>query len=336
MNIAHILPSSAYFPLTKHNGRYEWALRLARAQVAKGHNVTIYAAPKSSDTSDILWRSVQNMGNDKKSNNASLIQEAFQAQVYDIYHSHFDSLHYRFASATNRPIIATQHWFPNENIAKAAREDINRQVLSVPPTKYMQEKNIRMGIPSANFIHHGIDLDIFRPKENPSKERLIFVGRITASKGVHEAINLALSAGQKLDIVGKLNKANEPYWQDIAPLVDGVNIRYLGPKSQEEVAALLADAKALLFPCQTEEAFGLITVEAQACGTPVIISAVGASHELVEEGKTGFIVSEDEDYLAAIKNIERLDRQYCRNFSMQFDIHIMVDRYQKLYDSLLD
>jgi glycosyltransferase involved in cell wall biosynthesis len=336
MNIAHLLPHSAHFPLAKHNGRYEWALRLARLQVAAGHTVTIYAAPDSSDaTSGLIWRSLPRSLNNKSLDNIALIKTAFQQPEHDIFHSHFDYLHYLVADMTPKPILFTQHWFPNETVADASIYNVRGNVYAVPVTDYMQRIDQQLGLRVAERIYHGIDLTLFHPTMNHDADRLIFVGRIAPHKGVREIVEIAIAAGEKLDIIGKVNTVDATYWEDILPLVDGKQIRYLGALPQADVAHALAEAKAFLFSSQTLEAFGQVTIEAQACGTPVIINDVGASRELVKDGLTGFVVSTRDEYLKAIAQLTMIDSAACRTFAEQFDVHVMADQYSALYRRLI-
>ncbi len=336
MNIAHLLPYSAHFPLSKHNGRYQWALSLARLQIAEGHTVTIFAAPGSEDPeSPTIWKSTPDL-NDKLLNNKALLRTAFEDNTYDIYHSHFDYLHYQLADLTDRPIVFTQHWFPDKTVAQAVRDNTTHNVIAVPPTFYMQAENERLSIPSAKAIHHGIDLNLFQPQENQTpSNRLLFVGRITPNKGVLEAIQITLAAQESLDIVGKVSDPDRAYWEQLAKFIDGRQICYLGPKRQEEVAKLMANARALIFPSSKPEAFGQVTIEAQACGTPVIISNIGASSELVDNGKSGFVVESENDYKEALQKLHSIDRKYCRTFAEQFDLKRMVKQYDELYRRLL-
>lgn len=337
MNIAHILPYSARFPLTKYSGRYEWVPRLARLQVANGHQVTIYAGPSEGDGSRIIWKTSANnfVYENKTLNNIALMESAFQDTRHDIYHSHFDYLQFFLADTTEKAVIYTQHWFPSEQTANAAHFNTKHNVLAVPPTHFMFEENNKIGIPSAEPIHHGIDLNLFAPSNEPPNDRLIFVGRIAPDKGVLEAVQIARVTGQKLDIVGRVKEKDNAYWQQIEPFVDGEQIKYLGAKTQPEIALLFSKAKAFIFPSKAPEAFGLVTIEAQACGTPVIISDVGASRELVDDGRSGFIAKSDSDYIEAIRNIESIDRTYCRKFAQQFDLQTMVDSYDQLYKKLV-
>lgn len=337
MNIAHLLPYTAHFPLEKYSGRYDWALRLALRQAADGHEVTIYAAPNSGEgLAEVSWKSSTYDFDQKTLNNIALVKTALLDSSYDIYHSHFDKMHYFLGDDTKKPIVYTQHWFPNKGIASAARFNAKQNVVAVPPTHYMSEENKKLGILSDEVIPHGIDLDLFSPSEQPVSDRLIFVGRVAPHKGVLEAVQIARAAGQKLDIVGRIKDTDLPYWQKIEPLLDGDRIKYLGPKTHPEIAQLLSKARALVFPSQIPEAFGQVTIEAQACGTPVIISDVGASKEVVDHGKSGFVVKTKAEYIEAIDKLDTIDRRYCRQFAEQFDIDKMANNYDQLYKKLVN
>ena len=334
MNIAHLLPHSAVFPLQKHNGRYEWALRLARIQAAAGHTVTIYAGEGSTDTSPIMWQTVAVTTNDKKAANLLLLTSALENPVHDIYHSHFDYLHYLVADVTDKPIIVTQHWSPTQIMANAVMLNTKQNVITVPVTDFMKAEDERLNIPTSQRIYHGIDLSLFHPSSEQNN-RLIFVGRIHPSKGVAQAIRYAKAANVPLDIIGKINATENMYWESLADGIDGKQIRYLGPQDQATVAEAFAHAKAFIFPSQVKEAFGQVTIESQAAGTPVIISNVGPSSELVVNGQTGFICETDADYINAIESIDNIHRDECRRFATQFNLSNMVDAYDQLYRSVL-
>jgi glycosyltransferase involved in cell wall biosynthesis len=336
VNIAHLLPYAAQFPLRKHNGRYEWALRLARIQAQQGHIVTIYAGPSShQDTPHLQWRSLTALSTDVIATNIALFKLAFTDQSHDIFHSHLDSLHYTLASETVKPVIFTQHWFPTPEIATIAKSDTVGKVLAVPVTKYMFDEDIHLGIRSAPVISHGIDLSLFKQRTVPRSNRLIFVGRVSPRKGVKEAVEIALATGSDLDLVGKINAKDSAYWDTILPSIDGEQIRYLGAKSREEVAILLAQAKAMLFLPQQPEAFGQTIIEAQACGTPVIVNNSGANNELLESGTTGYLVDESSEYRQAILDVSSLHANDCRRFAERFSQEKMVASYYQLYEQLI-
>lgn len=332
MKIAHILPHGAKFPLVKHNGRYEWALRLARLQARAGHDVTIFSGTNEwKEVPEITWRSCPQQAT-REDTNRALFAEAFADESFDVFHSHFDSLHSLVGNQTKKPIVCTQHWFPTTKIAEAARQSPDN-VMYVPVTHHMQHSDKEMGIPCSEVIYHGIDLSLFQPQTTKS-DRLIFVGRISPNKGVKEAVEIARRANVPLDIYGKVNESDRQYFESFSHLIDGETIVYHGSRPIEEIAAAMAQAKALLFPSQSAEAFGQVTIEAQACGTPVIISDIGASSELVLHGSTGFVVHTMDQYTEAINALEAIDRQKCREHAERFSVTAMLQAYEALYEKL--
>lgn len=336
MNIAHLLPYASRFPALKHNGRVEWVIRLAKIQAAKGHTVSVYCAPGSGEgIPELQWRSTEHVFTDHIVNNLALMKEALQNSEHDIYHSHYDFAHYFVADSTEKPIVVTQHWFPDEHMAAASRYSTKANVHTVSVTKHMQQENGRLGIPTADMIYHGIELSKFAYSAEEREDRLVYIGRIAPHKGVREAVEIAKRSGEKLDIIGKIETKDEAYWQEILPSVDGDQIRYLGPKSSDEVAEAFSRAKAFIFPTQHSEAFGLVTVEAQACGTPVIIYNIGASSELVQDGVTGFVVENEDEFVAAIKKIPSIRHEDCRKFAEGFGLDTMVKNYEELYQKLV-
>lgn len=336
MNIAHILPYGARFPLAKHNGRYEWALRLAKLQADAGHEVTVYCGPSTLKYPNLNFRTLLDKLGDKRETNASLFFLAFQDPAHDVFHSHFDSLHFTVNHLTERPVVATQHWFPDESVAADAMRSQSKNVHVVPVTKFMKAADEQLGIPCGNVIYHGIDLSLFVPVTNPRRERLLFVGRVAPHKGVKELVRMVLETGESLDIVGKINDADQPYWQEITPQVEGEKIRYLGPKPQTEVATLLAHAKAFVFFPPHIEAFGQTIVEAQACGTPAIVNDSGANGELVEDGVSGFVLGPKSTLIDALKKLPTIRSEDCQQSAARFDIREMYAGYDSLYQSLLD
>ena len=334
MKIAHILPYNAIFPLEMHNGRYEWVASLAQLQVQQGHDVTIYCNPISK-LKGVAIKGVQTSSEDNNKNNTDTFLLALSSE-HDIYHSHFDNLHYRLAHYTNKPIIFTQHWWPVKQTVELAQQFKPKNVWAVPPTYYMFQADKEYAIQSKGHIYHGIDLSLFQ--DNPSVqrgERLLFVGRISPEKNLEIAIRVAKKANLGLDIIGKIAKKNQEYWQTLEPLIDGVQIRYLGAKHSSELPKYYSSARALFFASDITESFGLVAIEAQACGLPVIMQRGGSRNELIREQVTGFLCTSDDDYIAAALASSDLQSHACIEFAQTFDITIMRQNYDDLYRELL-
>ena len=192
----------------------------------------------------------------------------------------------------------------------------------------------RQPAPDLNYaatIYNGIDLDTF-PFSDSHDDYLIFLGRLQPEKGVAEAVRVARMTGEKLFIIGP--PVTGEYWdKQIAPFLDD-KIKYLGFVAREEIFKYYQRAKAILVPIQWEEPFGLVMTEAMACGTPVIAFDRGSVSEIVVEGKTGFIIKNNnlEAMAAAVKKINEIKRIDCRrHIEQNFSIQRMVDRYEEVF-----
>jgi len=332
MNIAHVVPYSIKFPLDSHNGRYDWVLQLASLQTQRGHTVTIYCNPGSA-IDNIRTVGIEHATEDKEHNNLETFRAALRNN-HDIYHSHFDDLHYKVAHETTKQIVFTQHWWPKDSVIKLA--DLNpKNVWAVPPTQYMYDFDTQSGIRSKGFIHHGIDLELFRVRHAQKNNRLLFVGRISPEKNLETALAVSKRSGIGLDIIGKVAEKNLPYWNTLQSYIDGEQVRYLGQKNHQELVGYYASALAVIFPADIREAFGLVAIESQACGTPIIMKRGGSRKELVEEDKTGFLCETEDDFTAAVQRADTLQASACFEFAKRFDIHTMVEKYDNLYKDLL-
>lgn len=332
MKIAHLLPYSALYPLKIYNARYSWALQLAQLQAQRGHQVTLYCHPEGQATS-VEIRGINTPTEDGKTNNLATIKLALQDD-HDIYHSHFDNLHYAIGQTTTKPIVFTQHWWPYEETTRLAQAYKGHNIWAVPPTRYMYTYDIEHGIQTRGHIYHGIDLSIFQPTADSKNGRLLSASRISPEKNLEVSIAIAKRSGLGLDIVGKVAPKKQDYWQSLLPHIDGEQIRYLGPMSQVELVKHYTAAQAVLFPSDPREPFGLVAIEAQACGAPIIMAAGGSRHELVRDRTTGFLCSSIDEYVQAAHESATLSPDVCRQFAQQFDINTMADNYQQLYENL--
>lgn len=341
MKIAHLLPASILFPLAQPNGRYEWVLSLACHQARLGHDVLIYCGGGPSDTESLSFRNLAYYNppdnhTSSKALNTALCLEALSDDSIDIFHSHFDNLHYEVGISTVKPIVFTQHWWPTIETVALANKYTSNNIWAVPPTRYMCAFDRARGIKTLGAIHHGIDLNVFNNLPISKNGRLLTVGRISPEKNVSISIEVAKKAGLGLDLIGKITDKNKGYWNSLKKDIDGQQIVYLGVKTHRELARYYTSAQAVLFPTDPHEAFGLVAIEAQACGTPVIMARGGSRKELLEEGKTGYLCSSMEEYVNAVGQSRSISASDCRNFANKFDVSIMIDRYEKLYRHLVD
>lgn len=182
-------------------------------------------------------------------------------------------------------------------------------------------------------IHHGIDVGSF-PFGERSDGYLLFLGRFTPDKGADRAIEAARAAGRRLVLAGKVDGADEDHFRtDIEPAVDDDHVRYVGEADALGKRRLLAGADALLFPIEWDEPFGLVMIEALACGTPVIGFRRASVPEIVDDGLTGFVVEDVPAMADAIGRLGTIDRRACRRSAeRRFSVERMVDDYERAYD----
>jgi glycosyltransferase involved in cell wall biosynthesis len=184
----------------------------------------------------------------------------------------------------------------------------------------------------AGTVHHGLPADAF-PFVAQAGEYLAFLGRIAPEKKPEVAIEVAKRVGLPLRIAAKVDASDREYFEQVVrPLLDDPLIEYIGEVEDAGKAAFLGGARALLFPIDWPEPFGLVVIEAMACGTPVIARPCGSVPEIIEEGRTGFIGDTVDDLVEAVKRIDTIDRAECRrHVEHRFSVPRMVDDYEALY-----
>jgi glycosyltransferase involved in cell wall biosynthesis len=184
-------------------------------------------------------------------------------------------------------------------------------------------------------VYHGLPEDLFAPNYEP-RGYLAFLGRISPEKGPETAIRLALAAGIPLKIAAKVDKVDLAYFENrVAPLIDGTRIEFIGEITEAQKAAFLGNARALLFPISWPEPFGLVMVEAMACGTPVLAFSAGSVPEVIDNGVTGYTV-QPEHALSAVDEVAKLDRRQVRHrFEQRFTVGRMAQDYVRIYEQIL-
>jgi glycosyltransferase involved in cell wall biosynthesis len=197
----------------------------------------------------------------------------------------------------------------------------------------------RLPLPDATWlgtIQHGLPVDLFRPSYGRGSY-LAFLGRLTVEKGPEDAIRIARAAEWQLRIAAKIPRAETAYFKKhLEPHLDGKRVELVGEVDESRKQSFLADAAALLFPIDWPEPFGLVMIEAMACGTPVIAYRSGSVPEVVEHGLTGFIVENEEEAVAAVGQLGRLDRRTIRaRFDERFSARRMVRQYERQYRKLV-
>jgi glycosyltransferase involved in cell wall biosynthesis len=184
-------------------------------------------------------------------------------------------------------------------------------------------------------VHHGLPVGDYAMGHGRG-DYVLFLGRISGEKRPHVAIDVARRAGVRLVIAAKVDRADEAYWEtEVRPRLDGPGVEYVGETDLDETVRLLQDARALLFPIDWPEPFGLVMIEAMACGTPIVTRRRGSTPEVVEDGVTGFVCDDDVAVEQALGQIDRIDRQACRDRAeTRFSVERMADDYEVVYRGL--
>ncbi len=334
MKIAMIAPISWRVP-PRHYGPWEWVTSLiTEGLVAQGVDVTLFATRDSVTSAKLHWVCPRPYSEDPRLDpkvwECLHISEVFEhANEFDLIHNHFDFLPLTYSSLVSTPVLTTIHGFSSSKILPVYRK-YNRR------TYYVAISNADRH-PDLNYIatvYHGIPIEEYEFCNNPG-DYLLFFGRIHQDKGTYEAIQVARRVGLPLIIAGIVQ--DEDYFNEkVAPYIDGTVIKYIGPVGPPEKYELLAQARALLHLINFDEPFGLTVVEAMACGTPVIAVRRGSMPELIDNGATGFLVSDWEEAAAKIDDIERIDRGQCRVWvEKRFTQERMVRDYLNVYRRIL-
>jgi glycosyltransferase involved in cell wall biosynthesis len=338
MKIAQLV--SNYYPTHARAGKaiYSHVGSLADGLAARGHESLLFASADS-QTKGILKAttdSIADLPDEERRNYLNLhiakCYECARAGAIDIVHSHFTVLSGFFSRLVDTPTLTSIHSPIEERIRPILESYKNNRYVSFSLAQRKQ-------MPELNWyanIYHGVDTNLFAFEPEP-EEYLLYLGRITEEKGVHDAIAAAKAAGLPLRIAGT-SYAKEGYWQkQIESQIDGDGVRYFGEASLEAKIPLLQKAKALLFPTRYNEVFGYVMIEAMSCGTPVIGFDNGSVPEIVQDGETGFVVSDVEGMVAAIKKLDTISRTAVRKRAERFfSVEKMVSGYEKVYKRLLE
>lgn len=252
----------------------------------------------------------------------------------DIVHNHLGWTLNEFSDLIDCPIVTTLHG-PITSISEKNSLDLNSGLNYVSISQSQ-----RKAMPNINWvknIYNGVDIEAFEVGEKKDRNYFLFLGRISPEKGIVELCEMIKKTKYKLKIAAKLDPFDKKYFDnEVKPLIDGDQIEYLGEVDHEGKKELLKNAKALLMWLNWEEPFGLVFIEAFASGTPVIVNSRGAAPEIMQDGKTGFLVDTLDEMLDSLEKVWKIDNNYCRLYAEQrFSSQRMADEYILLAEELL-
>ena len=309
---------------------------LARGLVARGHDVTLFATSSSeapgalhatfregyhADASLWPWELCELF------NLAAAVERAAD---FDIIHAQaeYAPLGLAFARLARAPMVQTVHHWPSDAEVALWSRYPDAPFVAVSAA---QAERLR-GLTVAGVVHHAVDTDTLPFQADPG-DYVLFLGRFTPGKGVLAAIDAARRTGLRLLLAAA---ENAYYREAVAPLVDGRQIVFRGEVGPDGRAALLGGARALLYPVQADEPFGLVLAEAMACGTPVAALARGAVRELIDDGVTGGVFDSLDELVAGLPRVAQLDRARVRARAVErFGPDRMVDGYVAVYSALV-
>jgi glycosyltransferase involved in cell wall biosynthesis len=257
-----------------------------------------------------------------------------QAGRFDLIHGHWPCLAPYFSLFTPTPMVLTYHYISPELL-----EFYEAHFPRCHGVFVSHAQAAELNRPHGRVIHNAVHEEEI-PYGDGAEDRLIIVARMVPSKGIAEAIQLARRAGKPLLVIAPVmhNLAESPvYFRDVVePLIDGKAIRYIPALPNELALREVGRSRAFLFPLQWEEPFGLAVLEAMATGTPVITYRRGGMPEVVEDGVTGFLVDNEDEMLAAIHEVGKIDRRRCRERTLtRFSVERIVSAYERCYDEIL-
>jgi glycosyltransferase involved in cell wall biosynthesis len=338
MRIAQVAPLYESVPPKLYGGTERVVSYLTEEQVRQGHDVTLFASRDSVTRARLIPCAPQSLrldsgSVDKLAHHILMLEEVVKrSDEFDIVHFHIDYLHFPLSRRSSVPQVTTLHG----RLDIADLVPVHREFREMPVVSISNAQ--RKPLPWLNWqatIHHGLppELYTFHPKPG---QYLAFLGRISPEKGVDQAIGIAKRIGIKLKIAAKVDPVDREYFERvIRPLTDSSLVEYVGEIGDHEKDEFLGNAFALLLALNWPEPFGVVMIEALACGTPIVAFKRGSVPEIVEDGSTGFAVENADGAVAALRRVPGLNRSRCRKaFEDRFTAARMCVEYLSVYEQL--
>ncbi|MFO1014683.1 MAG: glycosyltransferase family 4 protein [Caulobacteraceae bacterium] len=336
MKIAQIAPLYEAVPPKLYGGTERVVAHLADALVELGHEVTLFSSADAVTKADLVPVRDQAirldpspLKSDLAAHMAMLAEVRRQKDRFDILHFHVDMIHFPFFEDMSARTLTTLHGrLDLKDLPEAYRLWPKFPLVSI-------SDNQRMALPFANWagtVYHGMPESLYRFEARP-EGYLAFLGRMSPEKGPDRAIAIAKALNMPLKMAAKVDAADAAWFSEhIAPLLDHPLIEFIGEIGDAEKSDFLGKAAALLFPINWPEPFGLVMIEAMACGTPVVGFACGSAPEVIDDGLTGFLVRDEAEAVQAVQRAVELDRRDIRRrFERRFSATAMARGYLDLY-----
>lgn len=314
---------------------------LTEELVARGHKVTLFASGDSQTSAELVSVYPRALREARIKDLYGLnylqllnIGLAYSRQAeFDIIHDHTGHLALPAANIATTPVVMTMHGSFTSSNRKLFTALDRPALVCISQAQANRAKRV----PVAGVVHNGLRMEDY-PFSEEHEGYLLFVGRISLEKGVHNAIEVAQILDMPLIIAAKLDQVDMPYFNEyVGPHLSGERIRWVGEVDEAERNRLMSRAHCFLHPITWQEPFGLTLIEAMACGCPVVAFNKGSIPEVILDGKTGYVVGDVDEMIEAIEEVEAIDREFCREYALQhFNAERMAQGYEKIYHQLLD
>jgi glycosyltransferase involved in cell wall biosynthesis len=340
MRIAQIAPLHEAVPPKFYGGTERVVSYLTDALVDLGHEVTLFASGDSQTkaTLDAAWPKALRLDpsiRDANAPHAVLLENVRRrAHEFDVLHFHLDYMPFSLFSQMNTPFVTTLHGrLDLPELQPVFNTFPNAPVVSISDSQRLPLQQAAW----QNTIYHGLPENLLTPQLHKKPEYLAFLGRICPEKRADLAIKIAAQSGLPLKIAAKVDKVDQEYFKTtIEPLLSQAHVEFVGEINEQQKPEFLSGAKALLFPIDWSEPFGLVMIEAMACGTPVIAFNRGSVPEVIDHGVTGFICEDVQGAVGALQRLDELSRTEIRaQFERRFTARTMAQNYVDSYTSLL-
>ena len=338
MRIAQVAPLHESVPPRYYGGTERVVSWLTEQLVAMGHNVTLFASADSVTHAHLVPMCKRALRLDPAcidplAHHLLMIEKVLsRAQDFDLVHFHTDYLHFPYFRREQAISLATLHGrLDIADLVPLYREFREAPLVSISDAQ-------RKPLAWANWVgtvRHGMPADALRLRDGG--DYLAFLGRVSPEKGLDQAIEIAIRSGRKLKIAAKVDRADRDFYNEtIQPLLDHPLIEFIGEIGNDDKEDFLGNAAALLFPINWPEPFGLVMIEAMACGTPIVAYPCGSVPEIIEHGVSGFIVHNADEAVDAVEHIDDLDRNACRrHFERDFTDERMAHDYLAIYNKMI-
>ena len=338
MKIAQVAPLVERVPPELYGGTERVVSYLTEELVRQGHEVTLFASGDSITAAELVPCAERALRLDPAAPPAlpqqlvMLDKVRRRAREFDVIHFHIEYLHFPLCRHEAWRVMTTLHGrLDLPEVVRFFREFDELPLVSISNSQ-------RAPMPPVNWagtVHHGLPVDLYSFNAKP-EDYLAFVGRISPEKRPDRSIEIARRTGLKLKIAAKVDRADEAYFHEsVRPLLVDPHVEFIGEVGESDKADLLSKARALLFPVDWPEPFGLAMIEAMACGTPVIAWRCGSVPEIVAHGVNGYIVATMDEALAAVRRIDEVDRARVRGaFEQRFSAQRMASDYVRIYRRL--